>query len=164
MVVDLISMPSGLLDRLAALGVDVPHVIREAHLSPAQLRSRARLTTREFFAFWHAVEEAAPSRDLGLRLGSEARPHQLDIASHAALHAPTFGDAVKKLARYKRLVCPEEISIEIAGREAHLRFHWVLADEHPPMLLVDATFASVIALGRRGTGGPVSLRRIELTI
>jgi AraC-like DNA-binding protein len=159
---DLVPMPSGLLERLAALGVDVPRVLRDAHISH-DLTPRARVTTREFFAFWHAVERWGGGRELGLRLGTEARMHQLDVASHAACHAPTFGDALKTFARYKRLICPEEVSVDTAGDEAHLRFHWILADEHPPLILVDATFASVVALGRRGTGTPISPRRIELT-
>ena len=162
MAADLVPMPSGLLERLATLGVDVPQVLRTAHISH-ELTPRSRVTTREFFAFWHAVERAGGGRELGLRLGAEARVHQLDVASHAACHAPTFGDALKTFARYKRLICPEEISVDIAGDEAHLRFHWVLADEHPPLILVDATFASVVALARRGTGTPISPRRIELT-
>ena len=71
---------------------------------------------------------------------------------------------MRKLVRYKRLACPEELALEITDREARLRFHWVLAvDEHPPALLVDATFASVIALGRRGVGKPARVRRLELT-
>jgi AraC-like DNA-binding protein len=110
------------------------------------------------------VENARPGPELGLRLGSEALPHQLDIASLAALHAPNFGEALRKLARYKRLACPEEVELEIADREAKLRFHWLLAaDQHPPTLLVDATFASVLALGRRGMGKAVRVRRLELT-
>jgi AraC-like DNA-binding protein len=160
---DLVPVPSVLLERLATLGLDIARVLRDAQISRSHFTPRARLTTREFFAFWRAVEQAAVSRELGLRLGSEALPHQLDIASLAALHAPNLGEALKTLARYKRLVCPEEIAVEIADGEARIRFHWVLADEHPPMFIVDGTFASVVALARRGTGKPLLPKRIELT-
>jgi AraC-like DNA-binding protein len=160
---DLVPVPSQMLERLAAVGVDVAGVLQHARLSRSQLAARARLTTREFFAFWRAVEQAAGTRDLGLRLGSEASPHQLDVASLAALHAPNLGEALKKLARYKRLVCPEEIAIEIADGEARIRFHWILAEEQVPLLIVDGAFATVVAIARRGTGRPIAPRRVELT-
>ena len=148
---DLVPVPSQLLERLAAVGVDVARVLRHARLSRSQLAARTRVTTREFFAFWRGVEEVSGARDLGLRLGSEASPHQLDVASLAALHAPNLGEALKKLARYKRLVCPEEIGIEIVDGEARIRFNWILAEEQVPLLIVDGAFAAVVALARRGT-------------
>jgi AraC-like DNA-binding protein len=160
---DLVPVPCVLLDRFAALGVDVAAVLRQAGVLPSRFQPpKARLTTREFFAFWRAVEEVEGSRELGLRLGSEADPHQLDVATLAALHSSNLGEALEKLARYKRLVCPEEITIEIAAKEARIRFHWVLAEERLPMFLVDGSFASVVSLARRGTGKPLSPRRIEL--
>jgi AraC-like DNA-binding protein len=160
---DLVPVPNQLLERLAAVGVDVAGALQQARLSRSQLAARARLTTREFFAFWRAVEQAGGARDLGLRLGSEASPHQLDVASLAALHATNLGEALKKLARYKRLVCPEEIGIEIADGEARIRFHWILAEEQVPLLIVDGAFATVVAIARRGMGRPVAPRRVELT-
>jgi hypothetical protein len=96
---DLVPVPSVLLDRLAATGVDVAAVLRRAGVLPSRFQPKARLTTHEFFAFWRAVEEVSDARDLGLRLGSEARPHQLDVASLAALHSPNLGEALKKLDR-----------------------------------------------------------------
>jgi AraC-like DNA-binding protein len=123
---DLVPVPSQMLERLAAVGVDVAGVLQHARLSRSQLAARARLTTREFFAFWRAVEQAAGTR-------------------------------------YKRLVCPEEIAIEIADGEARIRFHWILAEEQVPLLILDGAFATVVAIARRGTGRPIAPRRVELT-
>jgi AraC-like DNA-binding protein len=160
---DLVPVPSQVLERLAAIGVDVARVLQHARLSRSQLAARAHLTTREFFAFWRVVEQVSGRRDLGLRLGSEASPHQLDVASLAALHAPNLGEALKKLARYKRLVCPEEIEMAIVDGEARIRFHWILADEQIPLLIVDGAFATVMAIAHRGTGRRIVPRRVELT-
>ncbi len=160
---DLVPVPSQVLERLAAIGVDVARVLQHARLSRSQLAARAHLTTREFFAFWRVVEQVSGRRDLGLRLGSEASPHQLDVASLAALHAPNLGEALKKLARYKRLVCPEEIEMAIVDGEARIRFHWILADEEIPLLIVDGAFATVVAIAHRGTGRRIVPRRVELT-
>jgi hypothetical protein len=49
-------------------------------------------------------------------LRSEVLPHHQNIASLAALHSPTLGEGLAKLARYKRLVCPEEITIGCPSR------------------------------------------------
>ncbi|ADO73120.1 Transcriptional regulator, AraC family [Stigmatella aurantiaca DW4/3-1] len=156
-------MPSVLLDRFAALGVDVERLLRHAGLVPSRFQPpRAKLSTREFFAFWRAVEEVGGSQDLGLRVGAEALPHQFDVASLAALHSPTLGDALRKFARYKLLVCGEQVSVEAVEGEARIRFHWVHVEESLPMMLVDATFASILALARRGFGGPLLPRRVEL--
>lgn len=163
MPADLVPFPSIVLERLAALDVDVERLLRHAGLLLSRFREpRAYLTTREFMAFWHAVEAVGGGRDLGLRMGSETRPHQYDVASMAALHSPNLGEALKKLARYKRVVCPEEVTVDVSGGEARFRFHWLLAEGPLPQFLVDATFASALALARRGTGRPLTPRRVEL--
>ncbi|MCY1078159.1 AraC family transcriptional regulator [Archangium lansingense] len=163
MPADLVTVPSALLDRLAALGVDVPRLLRHADVLPSRFQPpKARLTIHEFFSFWRALEEVSGSRDLALRVGTEALPHQLDVASLAALHSPNLGEALKKFARYKRLCCAETVGVETVGGEARIGFHWVHVEETLPMMLVDATFASLLALARRGSGRAIMPRRVEL--
>jgi AraC-like DNA-binding protein len=151
-----------MLSRLASLGVDVERVLERARLPRASLEvPRGRVTTAEFFALWRAIEDVA-GREIGLRLGAEAIPQKYDVATQAALHSATLGDAFDKLGKYKRLVCPEELRVEQTVTEARLRFHWLLAEAAPPRLLVDATFAALLALARRGTQKPIAPLRIEL--
>jgi AraC-like DNA-binding protein len=160
--VDLVPVPAVLLDRLAVLGVDVERVLRQAGVLRSRFKeAKAYLTTREFLALWRAMETGCGG-DVGLRVGSEALPHQYDVASTAALHSWSLGEALEKLARYKRLTCPKDLTIELAGGEARLRFHWVLAEGPLPVRLLDATFASVLGLARRGMGRRLVPRRIEL--
>lgn len=160
---DLVPIPGVMFDRLAAIGVDVDRILERAKISRALLSPpRGRLTTAEFFGLWDAIEEVAGARDLGLRLGAEALPHKYDISAMAALHSPTLGEALAKLGRYKRLVCPEEVTVEVAKGEARVSFHWTLAEGDPPRLLVDATFASVLSLARRGAQKDITPLRVEL--
>ena len=164
MVADLLPLPASLLDRLGALGVDVPRLLRQAKLPRSRFDGpRARLSTAEVFTFWRALHEIGAPRDVGLRFGAETPPHQWSVASTAALWSPTLGDALERLARYKRLVCPENLAVDVVGREARLRFEWVLADEPPPDALIDGIFASVVSLAHEGTGKPFVARRLELT-
>jgi AraC-like DNA-binding protein len=162
-VSEFVPVPSVVLGRLASLGVDVDRVLGHAGIARSRFQAtRAKLTVREFFAFWRALEAVGGSRDLGLRIGARAEPHQLDVASLAAIHSDNLGDALAKFARYKRVVCGEEVSIETAPGEARIHFHWVHAADPLPMMLVDTTFASLVSLAAHGIGSPVTPIRVEL--
>ncbi len=164
MRVDLVPVASVLFARLSALGVDVDHMLRAAGLPRARFNEpRTRVSTSEFFELWHALAQVADAPDIGLRLGASAVTHQYDVVSAAALHSATLGEALRKLARYKRLVCPESVNIEIVAGEARLQFVWELAKSKPPELLIDATFTSTLRLAAHGTGRPTTPKRIELT-
>lgn len=160
---EFVPVPSVVLARLTALGVDVERVLAHARVARSRFEaSRAKLTVQEFFALWRALEEAGGSPDLGLRIGLRAEPHQLDVSSLAAIHSDTLGDALAKFSRYKRVVCGEEVSIDVVNDEARLRFHWVHVEEKQPMMLVDTTFASLVSLAAHGFGAPVTPIRISL--
>ena len=161
---DLVPIPLTLFDRLGRAGLDVDAILRRANLPRARFNvAKPEGTTAEFFALWRAVEQSGAEADLGLRLGVEALTDYENVATLAALHSATLGEGLQKLARYKRLVCPEKISIDVKNGEARLRFEWLLADGGPPTLLTDLIFAGVMNLAQRGTMTSVRPRRLELT-
>jgi AraC-like DNA-binding protein len=164
-VPDLVPLPASLPERFARLGVDVDELLRRAQIPRSRFAvARPVGTTAELFALWRAVEECATASDLGLRAGADPLPqHLMSVATLAALHSPTLGEALQKLARYKRLVCPEQVTIAVKRGEARLRFEWLLADSHPPAMLMDLVFSGIVGLVQRGTGTSVRPRRIELT-
>jgi AraC-like DNA-binding protein len=160
---EFVPVPSVVLGRLTSLGVDVDRVLRHAGIARSRFETtRAKLTVREFFAFWRSLETIGGSRDLGLKIGTRVEPHQLDVASLAAIHSDNLGDALAKFARYKRVVCGEEVSVDTSQGEARIRFHWVHVEERLPMMLVDTTFASLVTLAAHGIGAPVTPIRVEL--
>ena len=161
MSAEMVLVPSVVLDRFAALGVDVARLLRRAEIPPSRFAvPRVRLSVAEFFAFWNALGEFG--RDLGLRIGSDVMPHQFDVASLSALHSPNLHEGLKKMARYKRLVCAETMSIDVEAGEGRVGFHWIHMSDALPLLLVDATFSSILMLARRGTGSPITPLRVEL--
>lgn len=163
MTADLIPLSRVFFDRIATMGVDPGTVLRRAGISPAQLTvEHPRVTTREYFAMWRALGEVAPSREIGLRLGSEAEPLQLNVAVLAALHAPTFAEALARLARYKRLGCAEEVLVQVTRGEARIEFRWIHAAEPLPPLLVECVFAALLDLVKRGSGERLVPLRVEL--
>lgn len=151
---------SSLLPRIQRLGVDLAALAREARIAPEQLTgSDGALRTAEYFALSRALERQAGG-DVGLRLA--AWSESVTLAQQAALSSATLGEALGRLSRYKRLTCPEEITVVVARDEARIRLEWLLADDDPPASLVDAVFAGIVELARRGTGMPLVPRRVEL--
>ncbi|OTP65602.1 AraC family transcriptional regulator [Caballeronia sordidicola] len=152
-----------LLTRLDAIGVNVVRVLERAGVPrPTTSIGTLHLDTRLFFAVWSAIGEVAGDEEIGIRIGSHAFDGKLDLASTCALHSKDLADAFKKLSRYKRLTCPEDVRVDVTGGEAAVTFHWLLADAFAPDLLVDAIFASTVKLAGRASGGAIVPKRIEL--
>jgi hypothetical protein len=78
--------------------------------------------------------------------------------------ARTYRESIERLARYKQLCSAEEFRITPKGDEVLVEISWPFAgEEPPPALLIDAVFALVTELGRRGTKTRLNPKRIELT-
>jgi len=117
---DVVAIPLDLFARLERAGLDVDAILRRANLPRSRFSvARPEGTTAEFFALWRAVEDqSGADASLGLRLGMEALPDETNVVSLAAMHSSTLGEGLRKLARYKRLVCPERITIDVENGEA----------------------------------------------
>jgi AraC-like DNA-binding protein len=88
-----------------------------------------------------------------------ARSHPAGIA---VLCSRTFQDALQRLARYKKLTCPEEIRVERKAQEASVEFFYVEATEPQPGLLVDMVLSWILSVGRQGTDGQITPLRLDL--
>jgi AraC-like DNA-binding protein len=145
-------------------GLDTAAILERARLDQSRFDvARPTGTTEEFFALWRAVEELnAGEPDLGMRIGVASLPDNENVISLAAMHSPTFGEGLKKLAHYKRLVCPERLSVDIGAAEARVSFEWLLATGAPPDILAEIIFAGILNLARAGTRTPVTPLRLEL--
>jgi AraC-like DNA-binding protein len=149
--------------RLAELGVSSQAVLRRAGL-PIGLfdQNRIWLTTEELLAFYNAIPEIAGDPAIGLKLGSEERPEHFSPIQIAALYSRSFRDALNRIARYKRLTCPEEIRIVERGKECAVEFVWLLAQSSEAPTWIDMCFAWTVTVGRRGTGRSIRPLRLEL--
>ena len=112
---DQVPIPLDLFDRLEDAGLDVAAILRRAQIPRSRFSvAKPQGTTAEFFALWRAVEEHSPEDPgLGLRIGVAVLPDDDNVVSLAAMHSATLGEGLHRLARYKRLVCPERSSIAI---------------------------------------------------
>jgi AraC-like DNA-binding protein len=156
-------LSSGLGRRLDDVGIPPAAVLRQAGL-PAGLfdHDKTLVSTEEFFAIYRAISEVSRDPAVGLKIGSEDRVERYDPVSIAAVYARSLRDALQRMARYKQFTCPEEIRLEERGKECAVQFHWLLADEQEPGLLVDVCFAWIVAIARRGTGRTLNPSRVEM--
>ncbi|RVU40128.1 AraC family transcriptional regulator [Rheinheimera riviphila] len=163
MIADRIPLFAPGLHRLAHLGLDVAQILHQAGISLLLHQPvKMTLTTSQYFALWAAIGKVSNDKLIGLRLGGEARPDQFDPASFAALHSDTFKDALTRLARYKRLTCPETIVVKSDDDSTRISFHWLWANDPAPCALTDAAFANIQLLLRCGTGKNMTPLRVEL--
>lgn len=148
--------------KLEELGVRASAVLRRAGLPQGFIdQPRVLLNTEELFALWRAVGEISSNPAIGLLLGTETKTERFTPVGLAALSAENFGSAVEQMARYKQLVCPEEILQEKDDEEWRIQFRWLLADEVEPPVLNDCCFAWVLSIARHGTGTRLSPLRVE---
>ena len=148
--------------KMEELGVSPSAVLRRAGLPQSFLdQPRVLLKTEELFALWRAIGEVSENPAIGLLLGTETKTERFHPVSLAALSTENFGTAVKQMARYKQLTCPEEIAQQMEEGEWSIRFRWLLADEVEPAVLIECAFAWVLSVARHGTGTRLSPVRVE---
>jgi AraC-like DNA-binding protein len=161
---DRFRVPGLLAQRLSELKLSLPAVLASAGL-PAGFFQQEKIlvSTDQLFALWRAIGEASDDPAIGLKLGTETRIERYDPAAIAALCSQSFGDALRRMARYKQLTCPEEILLTRTNRECTVEFRWLLAHDAEPAVLVDLCLSWILSIGRRGIGAPISPLRVELT-
>ena len=148
--------------KLEELGVRASAVLRRAGLSQGSIgQPRVLLSTEELFALWRAIDEVSANPAIGLLLGTENKTERFHPIGLAALSSENFGSAINQMARYKQLTCPEEILQKNDGEEWSIQFHWLLAEEVEPPVLIECAFAWVLSTGRHGTGTRLSPLRVE---
>lgn len=160
--VDRLKVPQAFWRALDHLGLRPAAVLRQArlpatlHLAPSGL-----VTTAQMFAVWRAVEALSGDPGFAFRMveASEAAGHQ--PAFLAACYAADYRDAVARVARFKGLGACELFRFDERHGEFLVSKDWPHATEPEPALLIDMSFAYLLALGRRGTGHPIVPLRIE---
>ena len=147
--------------RLEELGLAPVVVLRHAGL-PLGLfeQRRSGSPPRRCSLCTAPSSEISGDPGIGLKLGSEERIERYDPIAIAALYTRSFRDALDRMARYKRLTCPEEIRLVNAERmPGPIRV--AAGRQAEPAALVDACFAWIVAIGRRGIGHSVNPKRVE---
>jgi len=136
------------------LGLDPEHVLRLAEL-PLDLlgRSRATLTTEEFFRLWRGIEAASNDSDVSscaLRIAQVVSMEAFDPPIFAAFCSPNLNTALQRMARYKALIGPMRLHADVGTEVTSVELEW-LEPVRPPMLLVLAELLFFVQLARLAT-------------
>lgn len=163
---DRCKVPHGLWKAVDAIGIPPSALLRQARLPVTLHQTGQAITTAQYFALMQALEALSGNPALGLEIVRGADTALHPPSTLAAFYARDLRDGIERLARYKRLCSPELLEIQEGlhqGRRAWaIGMKWLHTAEPEPPVSVDATFATLIELARRGTGAPIHPLRVEL--
>jgi AraC-like DNA-binding protein len=161
---DKCKVPQALWRALERARIPPAALLRQARL-PATLHvsEDAWVTTEQYFALWRGIEELSRDPAIGISMTLQTAISVHPPATMSAFFAKDFRDGLVRLARFKRLCTPEELSLVEQGREAVVTVDWIHAIGPEPDAAADVTFAAILELGRRGTGRHILPVRVEMT-
>ena len=152
-----------LAQRLRDHGIDVVEVLQRAGLPTGFFeQDRPLATTTELFALWRAIDATAATPGIGLRLPGDERVEHYSPSMVAALCSRSLRDAVQRIARFKRMTCPEEIRLLPTKDEVGVEFVFTEAETPEPDIMVDVCLAWILVIARRGSDGRIAPERLEV--
>lgn len=146
---------------LEDLRISPGNVLRRARL-PEDLFARfnASLSQDEYFRLWDAVIEETNDPLLPLRIGSVVSTEAFDPPIFAAMCSPNLTIAVQRIAVYKRLIAPVEISVDIDDEHMTVGLRWYDLTSGPPasyVLTQHVFFTELARIATRRHVRPVAL-------
>lgn len=158
------SLDIGWKTLLKDFGLKPEHVLRRAGL-PEDLLSRRGdgLSTGEYFRFWRALEAEAGDAMFPLRIVELVSAESFDPPLFAALCSANLMQAVQRLARYKQLIAPMRLEVEV-GKAGELTVspRWLSVQTEVPYSLQVAEIAFFLRLARLATRESVKALRVAL--
>lgn len=150
------AVPRGFVIALRDAGVDLTSATRAAGIAPDKLNGAAELEPDDLARLLDAVFSGAGDPAIGLRLGACVKPELFGVVGLAAISAPSYGAALARCARYKRLLTDLRVDIERHGERTAVRVD--IAGAHGPSARarIDAELAFFVCFGQRMTETPVA--------
>src|SRR5262245_37583124 len=156
-------VPVGLEPALRACGVSPGEVLGLVGLPQGLFTEPgAALPIHAYFGLWHAIRKVSDDPGIGISLARAVRADFTEPYFLAVFSCATLGAAVGVVARYKRILSPEDVDVAIdaANGEATVTYRWPADAGPPPQSLVDAELAFLTEVARRVA--PHSPLRVDL--
>jgi len=161
---DRMRAPRAFWASLKKIGLTPGVVLRHSNIPPTVVSGDHLITTAQLFALWRSIGELSKDPAAGWKLMSGMESAKFHPTLLAALHARDYRECLVRHARYKQLCSAQEFRFTEKEGEFQIETSWpFVADESPPPLMIDAVFAILLELGRRGTMTRLSPKRIELS-
>jgi AraC-like DNA-binding protein len=161
-VADRIRIPSAFWEGLRRMGIARSDLVRQARLPIKALSDGGTVNTEQFFTLWQTLSALSGDPAVGIKFANRLEAAVLPPSLLVAYHARDFRDALQRVARFKQLCAPECVLIKESGECCVVELEWLHANGAHPAALVDATLASLLELGRRGTREPLNAFKVEL--
>lgn len=157
-------VPTAFWQAVEAIGIRPAALLRQARLPVTlNLGGQKLVTTTQYFALMRGLEDLSGEPAMGIRMVEQADTSVHPPSSLAAFYARDYRDGLERLARFKRLCTPELLTIRETDSDCTITVEWLYASEAEPAVTIDIAFATLVELGRRGTGRSITPRRIEFT-
>ena len=136
------------------LEISAQDVLRYAQLPPdLLLRKTPAVTAQEYYRFWDGLAHASKNEPaFALRLAKTISAHTIAPAIIAFLSSNNLNIALKRMARYKPVVAPVRMSMELTDRRTVLTFTGLPPQEALPALFIAFELAFWVELARMATG------------
>jgi len=158
---DRIKIAPGFWTSLREIGVEPVEVARQARL-PLTVINEPLITTAQYYSIWQAFAElVGDTATAVVKLVTTYETAQYPPAALATFHARDYRDALNRMARYKQMCPPENLSIREESEQCSIELEWQHAGQTGPPVLVGITLAYLLELGRRGTGRHLTARSVE---
>jgi AraC-like DNA-binding protein len=155
-------LPRVFWESIAQLGLDPSLIEQHAQLPhDLHLNESTFVSTQQLFAVWNAIEALSADPAFAIKMVRDTPSAKHKMAFITALYAADFRDGLARLARLQRLCSPDKLCIDERQDTVSFTIQWPSGTGPAPCLSVEACFALVLELGRRGTGehiAPLSLR------
>ena len=158
---DRIKVPAAFWIGVDRLGIRRSMLLRGAELPMAAGQEGASLSTAQFFGLWHSLEQLGGT-EVGLQLAQGLDGAVMPPSFLVAYHARDLRDALTRVARFKSLCAPEELTIAPEGDAIVIETTWPYALGDVPFSLTDATMAALVGVPRTGADDNYQPLRLEL--
>ncbi|WP_025027946.1 AraC family transcriptional regulator [Caldalkalibacillus mannanilyticus] len=158
-----IKIPQGFWEGLCKLDITASEIARKAQL-PFTVITGREVSITQYYAIWQAYSDLIGDTAKGIiQLATVYETNKYPPTVLATYHARDYREAIYRMAKYKQQCPPEFLRIIEDGEICTIELEWQHTEQSGPPILLGATLAQVLELGRRGTGESLKARLVELS-
>lgn len=138
--------------RLERHGIDPAHLLASSRLLQAAVARRERLKVRSVIDFLDRASGAVEDDWLGVTLAADFDLREIGMVYYVASSSKRFGDALKRLERYVRIVQEALVVRKVQGSGCHIGLSYLGVPRHTDRHLMEAYAVVLLRLCRQLVG------------
>ena len=148
---------------IADMGISPADALKLAGL-PADIfnRDEASLSTAEYYNLWLALEQLAGEEQLPLMVGSAISAEVFDPPIFASLCSPNLNVALQRLQRFKRLIGPMKLNLQIDDQATAVSIECYDKSQEMPISLGTMEMVFFAQLSRMATRAQIVPKQVSL--